>query len=1628
MTPRNLCVVVLGVFLVALLVSCGGGGSSSSQPAQNPVPNVVSISPNSATTASPAFTLTVNGTGFVNGSTVLWNGSARSTTFVSSNQLQAAIAATDVASAGTASVAVSTPAPGGGSSSSLSFAINNAAPTVTSVVPASAVSGGAAFTVTVNGNGFVNGSTVLWNGSVRSTTFVSSNQLQAAIAATDVASAGTASVAVSTPTPGGGTSSSISFAINNPAPTVTSTVPASTVAGGAAFSLTVNGTGFVNGSSIIWNGTVKATTYVSSTQLQAQITTTDIADGSTVAIAVSTPSPGGGTSAAFSFAVNNPAPTVASLSPSPITQNNQGMPLIVTGSGFVPSSKITWNGTTRTTTFNSGSQLQTTISASDVAALGSVSIGVHNPAPGGGDATPTNLQVQNAAPVATSMSPSSAAVGSGAFTLTVNGSGFVPASEILWNGISRTTTFVSNTQLQMNVSASDISAVGTATVAVYTPAPGGGTSSSMSFPISAVPTPVLNSSSPTNAYINSPDTTIAVYGSGFLPGATVQFNGLDLSTTTVSSGLVYAVIPAAQLTSLGTGTITAHNAGQGAALSNGIQFQILPNPVPTLSGIYPNAGPINTAVAVTLSGTGFSTQSTVSVNGAAVPSTWVSPTQITCQIPASSLALPGNASITVTTPAPGGGTATPLLFTTYLAIANNDIVYNAQDGLLYASVPATGIGNGGNSVAGIDPVTGTVVRQIWVGSKPNKLALSTDSTQLFVGLDGAGAVAQVDLNKGAVVNQFSLGGGPGVYNPPHTANYLAAVPGSPNSVAVAAQGSFQGGTGVTIYDSGAPRAKSWSGGWGPLSFGSSSSTLYTVNGQSIEQLTVDSTGITGIAALNTASGSANFMQYDNGQLYLSTGQVFNASTGTLLGTFYSSASTAAAGPIVSDSTLGRAFVGVTNYSSSGQLLAFDENTFISAGSIPISGVGTQGYPTNFQKIVRWGPNGIALSAAASAFTSVNQIFIFQLPLVKDLSAWPADLAVTLNAPSSATTGANTSWLATITNNGPNQAQGAVLTMNLDPSLIINSIVPAQGSCGTGPEFSCDLGSLASGASATVTVNATPSNAGTLAAVAAISSTSYDPTTTNNQAGASTVVSGSLYGVPPLISSISPNFVQAGTSDFTLTLTGAGFNAESTVYLGAIALPTSYISATQLAATVSASDIAIYGWAPVTVTNPAPGGGVSQALPLTVYAIVDAPASGLLFDPYSRLLYATIPGTATSMTGNSVVTIDPVTGTLGTPVFVGSQPTVMAETDDGNYLYIGLSGANSLAQFDLLHQTLTATIPLSVTQSGSTSSVAATWLAAMPGSDSTLAVNMASTWGNFGIFDISGNAGTFRPNLSGIYEGVNPVFADASHVYAFDSQTSGAEFYRYSVDTNGLTLTDGTTLNGMGGFSGSIQLANGRVYGVGGGIINPSTTPPSQVATLPLFDFYGSGVGGQGAAIAADPSLQKEFLMMANTAGTWAYGLVRYDLATYNPEALIDMPTSTFGITAKIKMMRFGQDGLAILCSAATGGTNQPVVLLLRGPFVAPQLLTTNPVAALQSSSSNSITHGSGNTLLTLTGSNLLPGVAVTWNGSYRTTTWVSSTHVTVAIPASDLASAGTASLVATNPGASASNVLTITIN
>ena len=84
--------------------------------------------------------------------------------------------------------------------------------TLTSLSPSGAAAGGAAFTLTANGSGFVSGAVVRWNGANRTTTFVNSIRLTAAIPASDIATQGTAQVAVVNP--GASASNALSFTVN----------------------------------------------------------------------------------------------------------------------------------------------------------------------------------------------------------------------------------------------------------------------------------------------------------------------------------------------------------------------------------------------------------------------------------------------------------------------------------------------------------------------------------------------------------------------------------------------------------------------------------------------------------------------------------------------------------------------------------------------------------------------------------------------------------------------------------------------------------------------------------------------------------------------------------------------------------------------------------------------------------------------------------------------------------------------------------------------------------------------------------------------------------------------------------------------------------------------------------------------------------------------------------------------------------------------------------------------------------------------------------------------------------------------------------------------------------------------
>ncbi|HKQ73511.1 MAG TPA: IPT/TIG domain-containing protein [Blastocatellia bacterium] len=635
----------------------------------NPVPTLTSIDPNLVEAGTGAFQLTANGTNFVLGAQILINNNSRPTTFVNSTQLKATVPASEIANPATLNVQVVNPGPGGGASNTLPLEVRNRnpVPRITSLNPDTVSAGGPAFVLVVTGSAFVQGSVGRVNGQDRQTDFVSATSLAVQIPATDIATAGTLTITIFNPALGGGTSNSAALTVNNPAPQITSISPDTAPAGSPEITLVVNGAGFVQASVVRFATFALQTTFVTNSQLTAVIPAGLVTAGASVPITVVNPAPGGGTSNPVTFTITNPSPTITSLSPDQVLAAGPQFALTVNGSGFVNGSIVRINGQERQTAFNSGTQLTATVLAADIAAGGGLSVTVFNPAPGGGVSNALTLSVINPVPTISGFNPSAIAAGSAAFTLKVLGNGFVPGSVVNWNGSPRTTTFDNSGQVSAQITAADVATAGSASITVVNPAPGGGTSNTLSFTISAQPNPVptLTSLNPNSIPAGSAAFILTVNGTNFVPGAVVNWNGSPRVTTFVNNTQVTAQILASDVAAQGSASVIVVNPAPGGGASNALILTITPpNPVPVLTKLTPDTAAVGgPAFNLTVNGSSFVNGAVVNWNGSPRPTTFTSATELVAQIPATDIASVGVASVTVVNPAPGGGVSNALPFT-----------------------------------------------------------------------------------------------------------------------------------------------------------------------------------------------------------------------------------------------------------------------------------------------------------------------------------------------------------------------------------------------------------------------------------------------------------------------------------------------------------------------------------------------------------------------------------------------------------------------------------------------------------------------------------------------------------------------------------------------------------------------------------------------------------------------------------------------------------------------------------------------------------------------------------------------------------------------------------------------------
>jgi spore germination protein YaaH len=474
-------------------------------------------------------------------------------------------------------------------------------------------------------------------------------------------------------------------------PSLASVSPSSATAGGPGFTLTVSGANFTPDAAVRWNGAARAASFINASLMTAAISSGDVVAAGAASVTVAN-STGVSNAEPFAIAASTPlpanaAPVLASLSPSSATAGGSGFSLGVNGANFISSSTVLWNGVGRATVFVSSARLTAAISTADLAAPATAFVSVFTPGPGGGTSTASGFFVVaavstgtvNPVPALASLSPSSATAGSRGFNLSLFGANFVGGSTAQWNGLSRGTVFVSSTQLTAALLTADLSAPTTASVTVFSPGPGGGTSTAAGFFVVAAvstaavnPVPALASLSPSSATAGSSGLSLSVFGANFIGGSTVLWNGLGRAAVFVSSAQLTAAILASDLASPTTAALTVSNPGPGGGTSAAVGFLVSAAvpvvPAPTLALVSPSSATVGSLdFALELFGAGFVGGSTALWNGQTRATVFVSSAQLSATLLPADLAAPSAALLTVSTPGPGGGTSAPIPFSVLAA-------------------------------------------------------------------------------------------------------------------------------------------------------------------------------------------------------------------------------------------------------------------------------------------------------------------------------------------------------------------------------------------------------------------------------------------------------------------------------------------------------------------------------------------------------------------------------------------------------------------------------------------------------------------------------------------------------------------------------------------------------------------------------------------------------------------------------------------------------------------------------------------------------------------------------------------------------------------------------------------------
>lgn len=227
-----------------------------------------------------------------------------------------------------------------------------------------------------------------------------------------------------------------------------------------------------------------------------------------------------------------------------------------------------------------------------------------------------------------------------------------------------------------------------------------------------------------------------------------------------------------------------------------------------------------------------------------------------------------------------------------------------------------------------------------------------------------------------------------------------------------------------------------------------------------------------------------------------------------------------------------------------------------------------------------------------------------------------------------------------------------------------------------------------------------------------------------------------------------------------------------------------------------------GTATVTVTV---DGVTSAAQAITVIRqtqrfIVDVPVGAIDYDEVSGKIWATVLSTGGTY-ANSVVSINPATGALGTPISIGAQPHRITVSENGQYAFVTVDADATVRRVDLINRTVGPTININ----GGSPMVD---IVAVPGSPNSFAIANDPQFGvNVSVWDNGvRRSGTGAGGNSLVFGGSDAVLYGQGGNSLFKNTLT-------ATSINWVAQTDGLAV-------GSIDYANGLIYTATGQVIDP----------------------------------------------------------------------------------------------------------------------------------------------------------------------------------------------------------------